>query len=153
MQTLKARASTSRNSAPTRRSTTCPPSPNGRRAWGFKALQVPAWDQRFFDVELAASSQDYCDEITGMLAGRPGHQRTDHAHLRPAAGRASAYDAMFDTFAPAPVRGNPAAREWARRNLLLAARASRRLGLTEMGTFSGSFAWPYLFPFPQRPED
>ena len=59
-----------------------------------------------------------------------------------------AYDAMFDTFAPAPVRGNPAARtEWARRNLLLAARASRRLGLTEMGTFSGSFAWPYLFPF------
>ncbi len=36
---------------------------------GFKALQVPAWDARLFDVALAASSQDYCDEITGMLAG------------------------------------------------------------------------------------
>ena len=27
-----------------------------------------------------------------------------------------------------------------------------RLGLSDLGTFSGSLAWPYLFPFPQRPE-
>ena len=115
---------------------------------------MPAWDQRFFDVELAASSQDYCDEITGMLAGHGLviSELTTHIFGQLLAVH-PAYDAMFDTFAPAPVRGNPAARtEWARRNLLLAARASRRLGLTEMGTFSGSFAWPYLFPFPQRPE-
>jgi len=35
---------------------------------GFKALQIPAWDQRFFDAETAAASQDYCDEVTGTLA-------------------------------------------------------------------------------------
>ena len=35
---------------------------------GFKALQIPAWDKRLFDVELAASSQAYCDDITAMLA-------------------------------------------------------------------------------------
>ena len=54
--------------------------------------------------------------------------------------------------APAELRGKPAARtEWALARLAMAAKASGRLGLTDMGTFSGSFAWPYLFPFPQRP--
>lgn len=64
-----------------------------------------------------------------------------------------AYDLMCDAFAPEVVRGDGAARsEWAGQQLRLAARASRRLGLSRMGTFSGSFAWPYVFPFPQRPE-
>jgi sugar phosphate isomerase/epimerase len=36
---------------------------------GFKALQVPAWDARLFDVALAAQSTGYCDEIKGQLAG------------------------------------------------------------------------------------
>ncbi|MBC8830968.1 sugar phosphate isomerase/epimerase, partial [Escherichia coli] len=36
---------------------------------GFKALQIPAWERRLFDVETAAQSQDYCDEVKGMLAG------------------------------------------------------------------------------------
>ena len=35
---------------------------------GFKALQIPAWDERFFDVALAAQSQAYCDDIKGVLA-------------------------------------------------------------------------------------
>src|SRR5881227_921331 len=32
-----------------------------------------------------------------------------------------------------------------------AARASRRLGVTEHATFSGALAWPYVYPWPQRP--
>ncbi len=32
-----------------------------------------------------------------------------------------------------------------------AARASARLGLTAHATFSGALAWPYLYPWPQRP--
>ena len=120
---------------------------------GFKALQIPAWDARLFDVVLAASSQDYCDEITGMLAshGLFISELTTHIFGQLLAVH-PAYEAMFDTFAPAAVRGNaPARTQWAHDQLLLAAQASRRLGLTDMGTFSGSFAWPYLFPFPQRP--
>src|SRR2546427_8279738 len=59
---------------------------------------------------------------------------------------------MCDSFAPEALRGNPAARTaWALEQLKLSASASRRMGLSDMGTFSGSFAWPYLFPFPQRP--
>ena len=34
---------------------------------GFEAVQLPAWDKRLFDVNLAAESQDYCDEILGTL--------------------------------------------------------------------------------------
>lgn len=120
---------------------------------GFKALQIPAWDARLFDVALAASSQDYCDEITGKLAshGLVISELTTHIFGQLLAVH-PAYEAMFDTFAPAAVRGNaPARTQWAHDQLLLAAQASRRLGLTDMGTFSGSFAWPYLFPFPQRP--
>lgn len=121
---------------------------------GFKALQIPAWDERLFDVATAAESQAYCDEIKGTLDeyGLVVSELTTHIFGQLVAVH-PAYDAMCDNFAPAALRGNPHARTaWALERLRLAAKASRRLGLTEMGTFSGSFAWPYLFPFPQRPE-
>ncbi|WP_455286828.1 sugar phosphate isomerase/epimerase family protein [Cupriavidus necator] len=121
---------------------------------GFKALQIPAWDERLFDVATAAESQAYCDEVKGTLAehGLVVSELTTHIFGQLVAVH-PAYDAMCDNFAPPALRGNSQARTaWALERLQLAARASRRLGLTEMGTFSGSFAWPYLFPFPQRPE-
>ena len=33
-----------------------------------------------------------------------------------------------------------------------AAVASRNFGLNAHATFSGALAWPYLYPWPQRPE-
>ncbi len=63
-----------------------------------------------------------------------------------------AYDLQMDGFAPEHVRGNPAARmAWAVSQMMLAAKASRRLGLNAHATFSGALAWPYLYPWPQRP--
>jgi len=121
---------------------------------GFKALQIPAWDKRFFDAETAAASQDYCDEVTGTLAahGLVVSELTTHIFGQLLAVH-PAYDAMADNFAPLEARGNQQARTaWAKQGLLNSARAARRLGLSDMGTFSGSLAWPYLFPFPQRPE-
>ncbi|MDC8760854.1 sugar phosphate isomerase/epimerase family protein [Janthinobacterium fluminis] len=123
-------------------------------ATGFKALQLPAWDKRLFDVETAATSQGYCDDVTGVLAehGLVISELTTHIFGQLVAVH-PAYDAMCDSFAPAELHGKPQARtEWAIERLLMSAQASKRLGLTEMGTFSGSFAWPYLFPFPQRPD-
>ncbi|WP_017490137.1 TIM barrel protein [Rouxiella badensis] len=121
---------------------------------GFKALQIPAWDTRLFDVNVAAESQSYCDNIRGMLAeeGLVISELTTHIFGQLMAVH-PAYESLCDNLAPASLRGNPAARtEWAKGQLLAAAKASSRLGLTEMGTFSGSLAWPYIFPFPQRPE-
>ena len=36
---------------------------------GYKALQIPCNHKSLFDVEQAAVSQGYCDDIRGMLAG------------------------------------------------------------------------------------
>ena len=36
--------------------------------YGYKAIQIPAWDKRLFDIDKAYDSEAYCDEIKGMLA-------------------------------------------------------------------------------------
>jgi sugar phosphate isomerase/epimerase len=64
-----------------------------------------------------------------------------------------AYDELFDSFAPTSVHGDSAARRaWATEQLSYAAKASRNLGLKQHATFSGALAWPYLYPWPQRPQ-
>ena len=119
---------------------------------GYKGLQLPT-APRLFDLEQAAASQQYCDDVTALLA-RHGLQVTElSTHLQ---GQLiavhPAYDALFDGFAPEHVRGDSAARTaWATQQLLWAATASQRLGLTAHVTFSGALAWPYLYPWPQRP--
>ncbi|MBR7633875.1 sugar phosphate isomerase/epimerase family protein [Janthinobacterium lividum] len=119
---------------------------------GYKGLQLPT-APRLFDLEQAASSQQYCDDVQALLA-RHGLQVTElSTHLQ---GQLiavhPAYDALFDGFAPEHVRGDSAARTaWATQQLLWAATASQRLGLQAHVTFSGALAWPYLYPWPQRP--
>jgi sugar phosphate isomerase/epimerase len=119
---------------------------------GYEAVQLPT-DPRLFDLALAAGSQQYCDDIAGMLAAHGLQISELSTHLQ---GQLiavhPAYDALFDGFAPAHVRGNPAARgAWATGQLMYAAEASQRLGLHAHVTFSGALAWPYLYPWPQRP--
>ncbi|WP_312440634.1 sugar phosphate isomerase/epimerase [Janthinobacterium sp.] len=119
---------------------------------GYKGLQLPT-APRLFDLEQAAASQQYCNDVVDLLA-RYGLQVTElSTHLQ---GQLiavhPAYDALFDGFAPEHVKGDPAARTaWATQQLLWAATASQRLGLTAHVTFSGALAWPYLYPWPQRP--
>ena len=35
--------------------------------YGFIGVQIPSWDTRLFDLEKAASSKTYCDDICGIL--------------------------------------------------------------------------------------
>jgi len=50
------------------------------------------------------------------------------------------------------VRLTPSARQaWAVGEVRAAAKASQNLGLSAHATFSGALAWPYLYPWPQRP--
>jgi sugar phosphate isomerase/epimerase len=63
-----------------------------------------------------------------------------------------AYDSQFDGFAPAAVHGKPAARQaWAVDQVKMAAKASRHMGLKASVSFTGALAFPYLYPWPQRP--
>ncbi|WEY39502.1 sugar phosphate isomerase/epimerase [Paraburkholderia sp. SUR17] len=119
---------------------------------GFKGIQVPA-DPRLVDLARAASSDAYCDELrqTADDAAVVITELTTHLQGQLVAVH-PAYDALFDGFAAPEVRGNREARTaWAIDQLKLAARASQRLGLATHVTFSGALAWPYVYPWPQRP--
>ena len=120
---------------------------------GFKGVQIPTWDQRLFDLKLAAESQTYCDEVLGTLASHGLALTELSTHLQgQLVAVHPAYDLLFDSFAPTEVHGAPAARTaWAVQQLGFAAKASRNLGLDRHATFSGALAWPYLYPWPQRP--
>ena len=120
---------------------------------GYKGVQIPTWVSSFIDVEKAANSKTYADEIRGTVEkhGLTITELSTHLQGQLVAVH-PAYDTLFDGFAPASVHNNPKARqEWAVQTLLNAAKASRNLGLTQHATFSGALAWPYLYPFPQRP--
>ena len=121
--------------------------------FGFKGVQIPSWDERLFNLELAAESSDYCDEVRGVLANHDIEVTELSTHLQgQLVAVHPAYDQMFDGFAPSELHGKPKARqEWAVDQLMMAARASRNLGLTDHASFSGALAWPYLYPWPQRP--
>lgn len=119
---------------------------------GYKGIQVPT-DPKLFDLEKAAASRSYCDDIKGRLA-EIGVEITElSTHIQ---GQLVAvhpvYDEMFDGFAPVELRGKPQARqEWAVNQLKCAAKASQHLGLKSHATFSGALAWPFVYPWPQRP--
>jgi sugar phosphate isomerase/epimerase len=122
---------------------------------GYAGVQIPAWDARLIDLDKAAGSVAYCDDLKGVGA-KHGIAITELAtHLQgQLVAVHPAYDAALDAFAAPHVRGNPKARqEWAVEQVMLAARASRNLGLTAHVTFSGALAWPYLYPWPTRPPD
>ncbi|MGE8489058.1 MAG: sugar phosphate isomerase/epimerase family protein, partial [Paraburkholderia nemoris] len=99
------------------------------------------------------ASQTYCDGLREIVddAGVTITELSTHLQGQLVAVH-PAYDALFDGFAAPHVRGDPAARtQWAIEQMKLAAKASQRLGLTTHVSFSGALAWPYLYPWPQRP--
>jgi sugar phosphate isomerase/epimerase len=120
---------------------------------GFEGVQIPSWDTRIFDMKKAATSKGYCDELRG-IAKNNGVEITElGTHLQgQLVAVHPAYDEAFDGFAPEAVRGNPKARQaWAVEQMLLSAKASKNLGLHSNVSFPGALAWPYLYPWPQRP--
>jgi sugar phosphate isomerase/epimerase len=120
---------------------------------GYKGVQIPSWDGRLFDLKRAAESRAYCDEVKGT-AGHHGLEVTElSTHLQgQLVAVHPAYDEWVDVFAPSTLHGKPRERQaWAVDQLMLAAKASRNLGLQSHVTFSGALAWPFVYPFPQRP--
>ncbi len=120
---------------------------------GYKGVQVPSWDARLFDLETAATSKTYCDEWAGQAKANGVEITELSTHLQgQLVAVHPAYDLAFDGFAAEAVRGDPAARQsWAVDQVKKALSASKNLGLTEQATFSGALAWPYVYPWPQRP--
>ncbi|ESQ77700.1 AP endonuclease [Asticcacaulis sp. AC402] len=120
---------------------------------GYRGLQIPTSTPHIFDLEQAAASQTYCDDVKGMLASHGLEVTELSTHLQgQLVAVHPAYDLLFDGFAPLAYQGKPKERQaWAVEQLKLAAKASQRLGLKAHATFSGALAWPYFYPWPQRP--
>jgi sugar phosphate isomerase/epimerase len=120
---------------------------------GFVGVQIPTWDRRLFDLKLASESRDYCEEVLGILDGAGLRLTELSTHLQGqlvASNRA--YDSLLDGFAPAGLAGRPKEQQaWAVQQLEYAAEASKKMGLSAHATFSGALAWPYFYPWPQRP--
>ncbi|MFO1090699.1 MAG: sugar phosphate isomerase/epimerase [Hyphomicrobiales bacterium] len=120
---------------------------------GYKGVQIPTWDGRLFDLEKAARSKIYCDEVKGIAASHGLEVTELSTHLQGQLVAVNpAYDEAFDAFAPKAVHGKPKERQrWAVDQLKKAAKASRNMGLGAHVTFSGALAWPFVYPWPQRP--
>ena len=120
---------------------------------GYAGVQVPSWDARLFDLDKAADSKTYCDEWKGQAADNGVAVTELSTHLQgQLVAVHPAYDTAFDGFAAPSVHGDPKARqEWAVDQVRKAITASRNLGITAHATFSGALAWPYMYPWPQRP--
>jgi sugar phosphate isomerase/epimerase len=123
------------------------------KALGYTGVQIPVWDARCIDLQKAAESKTYADELKGLVneCGLEITELSSHLYGQLVAVH-PAYDTMFDSFAHVSVRNNPKARtEWAVQQVKFAAKASQNLGLTASATFSGALLWHTMYPWPQRP--
>jgi sugar phosphate isomerase/epimerase len=118
---------------------------------GYKGVQIPTWERRVIDLDRAAESAAYCDDIRGVLS-EAGIVPTElSAHLQ---GQVlavhPAYEELFRAFYPEGLSASQRT-QWAADQLRKAVRASTHMGTTNVPTLSGGFAWHLCYPWPQRP--
>jgi sugar phosphate isomerase/epimerase len=118
---------------------------------GYKGVQIPTWDSRVIDLDKAAESKAYCDDLKGTLS-QIGLEITElAAHLQ---GQVltmhPAYEIAFQAFYPQGLKDKERA-EWAAGELKKAVMASVNLGIDSVPVLSGAFAWHMAYPWPQRP--
>jgi len=119
---------------------------------GYKGVQIPTWDTRVIDLEKAAESKVYCEELQGRLQETGLEVSELSAHLQgQVLAMHPAYEIAFQPFYPEGLK-NKARAEWAADRLQKAVIASAKMGLTSMPVLSGGFAWHMAYPWPQRPE-
>ncbi|KAF5274328.1 hypothetical protein FQR65_LT17037 [Abscondita terminalis] len=122
---------------------------------GYKGIQLPTLDTRFIDLEQAANDKNYASQLKAKVQSY-GLEITElSTHLQGQLVAVNpAFDDLFDAFAPKDLHGNPKARQqWAVQQLKYAIKASHNLGLKALATFSGALLWPFVYPWPQRPEN
>lgn len=119
--------------------------------FGYKGVQIPAWDARTLDLQTASESNTYCDEYRGQL-GELGLEPTELAGYLQGQVIAvhPAYEVMFEAFHPPGLRGK-ARTEWASDQLRKCVLASVNMGTNCIPVLSGGFAWHMVYPWPQRP--
>jgi sugar phosphate isomerase/epimerase len=119
---------------------------------GYKGAQIPSWDTRVFDLDQAAESKTYCDEIKGVLeeAGVEPIEVASYLQGQVLAVH-PAYESMFQPFFPDGLNKEQRV-AWAADQLKKTITASVNMGTHHISCMSGGFAWHMIYPWPQRPD-
>ena len=118
---------------------------------GYKGVQIPTWDKRVIDLDKAAESKSYCEDLQASLE-KLGLEVTElAAHLQ---GQVlaihPAYETAFGSFYP-PGLDDAGRIEWATAELIKSVKVSANMGLKAVPVLSGGLAWHMMYPWPQRP--
>ena len=117
------------------------------KEFGFDGLELACCGDHF-DVDRAATDQDYCVERRALLEEHGlGCWAISH-HL---AGQlvCDRNDDRSDAFAPASTHGDPESkRRWAVETMKKTARAAQNFGVDVVCGFTGSSIWHLLYSFP-----
>ncbi len=119
---------------------------------GYKGVQIPTWDRKIFDLDTAAESKQYCEELQGRLQeiGLAVIELASYLQGQVMAMH-PAYELLFQPFYPKGL-GDEERIAWASESLRKTIRASAHFGTKNISVLSGGLAWPYLYPWPQRSE-
>ena len=119
---------------------------------GYKGIQLPTWDKRIIDLNLAAESKSYCNELKDkinsyglVITELASHLQGQVIAMHPA------YEVAFQPFYPDGLKDKERTK-WAQDQLTKSVLASANLGLKCIPVLSGGFAWHMFYPWPQRPE-
>ncbi len=119
---------------------------------GFKGVQIPTWESRVIDLEKAAESKGYCDDILGKLkeiglevAELSAHLQGQMLVVHPV------YAVAFQGFHPNG-QSDSERTQWAEDQIKMAITASANMGLNSVPVLSGGLAWHMVYPWPQRPD-
>ena len=96
---------------------------------GYKGVQIPTWDTKYFNLEKVATDKVFAQEYKAKINSY-GLEITElSTHLQGQLIAVNpAYDQLFDGFAPDSCKNNPKARyDWAVQQLKWAAKASENL--------------------------
>jgi sugar phosphate isomerase/epimerase len=118
---------------------------------GYKGVQIPTWDKRAIDLDKAAASKSYCDDLKASLENIGLEISELASHLQgQVLGIHPAYETAFAPFYPEGL-DDKARVEWATAELIKSVKASANLGLKTIPVLSGALAWHMMYPWPQRP--
>jgi len=118
----------------------------------YEGVQVPTWDARCMDLQKAAESKGYCEELLGTARENGVEISELSTHLQgQLVAVHPAYTSMFQIFAPDEVNTPGAMCEYGTQQVKWCLKASENMGLKVMATFSGALMWHTVYPWPQRP--
>ena len=121
------------------------------KSWGYDGLELACWGDHF-DIEKAAEDPGYCQGQREILKRNGLDCWAISAHLQGQLVLDNP-DPRGAGFAPEALRSDPAkVREWGTRQMMLAPRAAKNMGVSVVNGFTGSSIWHLIYPCPPQDE-